>query len=118
MNRFTIAAGGHAACRLGGRRAVRGTLRIRVSAIGCPSRRSGRGGGQPYRAAIRHPRLRRPDGARVRRPPWGGQGPDAVDLAAGERDARRCAGIDLADGSRWPGNGRICRAGHATCTQI
>jgi hypothetical protein len=52
-----------------GRRMVRATVRLRAAAIGRSGRRKRGHGHQPRRAPIRYPRLRQPDGTRVRRPP-------------------------------------------------
>jgi hypothetical protein len=52
-----------------GRRMVRATVRLRAAAIGRSGRRKRGRGDQPRRAPIRYPRLRQPDGTRVRRPP-------------------------------------------------
>ncbi len=71
-------------------------ITVRAAAeFGCPGRRHGGGGDQPRRAAVRHPWLRRADGARVRRPPRNGRRPDAVGSAAcgrGVRPGHRVAG--------------------------
>lgn len=51
-----------------GRRMVRGTVRVRAATIGRSDRRKRGRGDQSRRAPVRYPRLRQPDGTRVRRP--------------------------------------------------
>jgi len=68
---------------------ARGAVRLRAAASGRAGPRQHDRAGQPRRAPVRYPRVRRPEGTRVRRPPRGRRRADAVGPPIRRRAAAR-----------------------------